>query len=128
MRGSGTFAWGRKGLTLGFTARYVSSYGVYGSPGAPVASTVYTGMQGGDTVSSQTYYDIFGSYFFGRSGATSKQNRFTRAMLKNVSLRAGIRDIFDTAPPYDAYRGPYYYSNYGSPRMREYWISVRKDF
>lgn len=128
MRGSGTFAWGRKGLTLGFTTRYVSSYGVYGSPGAPVASTVYTGMQGSNTVSSQTYYDIFGSYFFGRSGKSAEQGRFTKSALKKLSLRAGIRDIFDTAPPYDAYRGPYYYSNYGSPRMREYWVSLRKDF
>ncbi len=128
LRGSGTFAWGRKGLTLGWTIRYISSYNVYGAPGAPIESATYVTMQGSNTVSSQTYHDIFGSYYFGRGGSAVKRNRITAAVLKNVSLRAGIRDIFDTAPPLDVFRGPYYYSNYGSPRMREYWISVRKDF
>ncbi len=127
-RGSATFAWGRKGLTLGWTSRYISSYNVYGSPGAPISSTTYTTMQGSDTVPGQLYHDIFGSYFFGRAKKKSGQNKFVRSLLAGLSVKAGIRDVFNEAPPFDAFRGPYYYSNYGSARMREYWITVRKDF
>lgn len=127
-RGSGTFAWGRQGLTLGWTSRYISSYGVYGAPGAPVESATYTTMQGSEHVPGQLYHDIFGSYFFGRGAQKPGQSKVVRSLLKGLSLKAGIRDIFNTAPPYDAFRGPYYYSNYGSARMREYWITVGKDF
>jgi len=127
-RGSATFAWGRKGLTLGWTSRYISAYNVYGSPGAPITSPTYTTMQGGDTVPGQLYHDIFGSYFFQRRSSKASRNLGVRSLLTGLSIKAGIRDIFDKAPPYDAFRGPYYYSNYGSPRMREYWITVRKDF
>ena len=127
-RGSATFAWGRKGLTLGWTSRYISPYNVYGSPGAPITSATYTTMQGGNSVPGQLYHDIFGSYFFQRRSAKTGQNKAVRSLLTGLSIKAGIRDLFDKAPPYDAFRGPYYYSNYGSPRMREYWITVRKDF
>ena len=127
-RGSATFAWGRKGLTLGWTSRYISSYNVYGSAGAPISSTTYTTMQGSDTVPGQLYHDIFGSYFFGRGKKKPGQSKVVHSLLTGLSLKAGIRDVFDKAPPFDAFRGPYYYSNYGSARMREYWITVRKDF
>ena len=127
-RGSATFAWGRRGLTLGWTSRYISSYGVFGSPGSPIPSTTFTTMQGSNTVPGQLYHDIFGSYFFGRGAQKSGQSKVVRSLLKGLSLKAGIRDVFDKAPPFDSFRGPYYYSNYGSPRMREYWITVRKDF
>jgi iron complex outermembrane recepter protein len=128
-KASGTFAWGKRGLTLGWTTRYISSYGVYGAPGSPAPSTIYTGGQGSDTVDSQLYHDIFGSYVFGRGGkTTAAQNRFARMLLKGVTLKAGIRNVLDEPPPLDAFRSPYFYSNYGNPRGREYWISVRKDF
>jgi hypothetical protein len=128
-KASGTFAWGRKGLTLGWTMRYISSYGVYGSAGAPVLSTVYTQAQGSETVPSQLYHDIFGSYVFGRTGrSATERNRFNRIFMEGVTLKAGIRDLFDQAPPIDAFRSPYFYSNFGSPRMREYWISLTKQF
>lgn len=128
-KASGTFAWGRKGLTLGWTLRYISSYGVFGAPGSPAPSTIYTEGQGSDTVDSQLYHDVFGSFVFGRSGQkAAARNRFTRALLKGVTLKAGIRNLLNEPPPLDAFRSPYFYSNYGSPRMCEYWISVRKDF
>jgi iron complex outermembrane recepter protein len=127
-RGSATFAWGSKGLTLGWTSRYISSYNMYGSPGAPIESATFTTMQGSDSVSGQLYHDIFGSYFFGRGPRKADQSQFVRSMLKGLSVKLGVRNVFNQAPPYDAFRGPYYYSNYGSARMAEYWITVRKDF
>jgi hypothetical protein len=75
------------------------------------------------------YHDIFGSYVFGRRGTkTADRSRFDRIFLQGVTLKAGVRDVFDTAPPLDAFRSPYFYSNFGSPRMREYWISLTKQF
>ncbi len=129
IKASGTFAWGKKGLTLGWTTRHIGSYGVYGAPGSPAPSPIYTTGQGSDRVDSQLYHDIFGSYVFGRSGnKTADSRRFDRIFLKGVTLKAGVRDVFDTAPPLDAFRSPYFYSNFGSPRMREYWISLTKQF
>ncbi|HQY06498.1 MAG TPA: hypothetical protein PLQ52_10580, partial [Lacunisphaera sp.] len=98
-------------------------------PGAPVLSTIYTQGQGSDRVASQLYHDIFGSYVFGRNSRKSAdRNRLTQVLLKGVTLKAGVRDLFDKAPPLDAFRSPYFYSNFGSPRMREYWISLTKQF
>lgn len=127
-RGSSTFAWGKKGLTLGWTMRYISSYGVHGSAGAPTSIPAHAIAQGSDKVESQLYHDIFGSYVFGRGKTAPGQSRFVRALLKGVTLRAGIRNVLDEAPPIDVFRSPYFYSNFGSPKMREYWISMRKDF
>ena len=136
LKSSGTFAWGKKGLTLGWTSRFISSYGVFDSPGSPYYSnpTVppanrISNAQGGYSVESQLYHDIFGSYAFGRQGSgPGRQSRISRALLKGLTLKAGVRNLLDSAPPFDAYNNPYFYSYYGSPNLREYWISVRKDF
>jgi iron complex outermembrane receptor protein len=132
-RGNSTFAWGKNGLTLGWTVRFIGSYGVYAAPGSPYYSTpavalntLYTNAQGGNTVASQIYHDIFGSYVFGKSG--KEGSRLSKALLQGVTLKAGIRDLFNTPPPLDVFNSPYFYSYYGSAAMCQYWVTLSKDF
>jgi iron complex outermembrane receptor protein len=136
VKSSGTFAWGRKGLTLGWSSRYISSYGVFDAPGSPYYSgpgVAFTDRisksQGGHRVDSQLYHDVFGSYVFGkRPRGGGALGRAADVLFRGVTLKAGIRNVLNTAPPFDAYNNPYFYSYYGGARLREYWISVRKDF
>jgi outer membrane receptor protein involved in Fe transport len=62
------------------------------------------------------------SYTFGAKHAI--------ALLKGLSLQLTVNNVFDTIPPFDAAngRGPFYYSRYGSVRLRDYIIRVKKDF
>jgi len=47
-------------------------------------------------------------------------------ILSNLTVQVGIKNLFNTLPPFDAYYNPYYYSPYGDPRLRDYRISIRK--
>ncbi len=44
------------------------------------------------------------------------------------TIQAGIKNVFNTLPPFDAGFAPYYYSPYGDPRLRDLWVSVKKEF
>ena len=117
--------------TLGWRTVYYHGYNQAGAPGDPVYNgaanptliTTTTLPQGGSTVPEQVYHNVFASYNF-RSTA-----RF-RHMLDNVTVQLGINDLFNTAPPFDAYAGyaPYYYSPFGPHGLRSYILKVRKPF
>jgi hypothetical protein len=124
-KANATLSWEYRQWTLGWTTTYFGSYlQAYGSPGSPYAlqNGPYTGItdaQGGFTIPSQMYHAIFGSYGFGKTPVR---------LLSNVTIQFGIKNLFNTLPPFDAFYNPYYYSPYGDPRLRDYWVSVRKGF
>lgn len=80
--------------------------------------------QGSSTIRSQIYHDIFLSYVFDNGG---HGGRMADALLSNLTVQFGIRNVFNTLPPFDAY-APYYYSSYGDPRLRDFRITVEKRF
>jgi len=119
------FSWEYRGWTLGWSATYYGSYTQSNAPGSPSylqygPNSYYTDAQGGYTIPSQTYHTIFGSYAFGKKSPISP--------LSNLTIQFGIKNLFNTLPPFDAFYSPYYYSPYGDPRLRDYWVSVRKGF
>src|SRR5262249_12411431 len=111
-------------LTLGWTTIYYANYRQAYSPGSPTALQYgpYSGItnaQGGYTIPSQIYHSIFGSYSFVKTPA---------GFLSNLAIQFGVKNLFNTLPPFDAFNQPYFYSTYGDPRLRDYWVSFRLGF
>jgi iron complex outermembrane receptor protein len=130
VKANATLSWEYRHWTLAWATTYVSSYQQFGSPGGPYAIqngpyTYYTAAQGGYTIPSQVYHQVFGRYSVdGQSGSAG----FARKVLSHVTVEFGIKNLFNKLPPFDAFYPPYFYSSYGDPRLRDYWLTVRKAF
>jgi iron complex outermembrane recepter protein len=131
-KGNASLEWSHHGLTLVWTANYVGNYFQgYGSPGSPYASqngplTIYTDAQGGFVIPHQTYHDFVASYSFARNQEHAEA--FSDHLLSGLAIELGIRNVFNTSPPFDASNAPYYYSSFGDPRLRSYRIGLKKSF
>jgi iron complex outermembrane receptor protein len=128
-KGTATIAWDYRHFKIGWTTTYFGSYKQFESPGSPLSiqfgpSTQYTQAQGGFTIPSQIYHDVFGSYTF----EGGSRGRGLGTLLSNVAVQFGVKNLFNKLPPFDAYYQPYFYSPYGDPRLRNYRISIRKAF
>ena len=119
------------------TTTYWNSYKQTGAPGDPayagnpnpVVNTTYLIAQGADHVAGQMYHDIFVTYAFPTAKPGAKSRPFAGRLLENLTLQGGINDLFNTAPPFDANSTSFgWTSPYGDPRLRRYWVSLRKGF
>lgn len=115
-KGNAGLLWKRGGWTLGWSTQYFDSYLVSTNP-VTIAS-----QGGGGRVPSQTYHDAMASYRFGSLAGGAA------ALLADLEVQIGVKNVFDEAPPYDASNASYLYSFLGDPRLRRYYISVRKGF
>ncbi|MBL8269205.1 TonB-dependent receptor [Steroidobacter sp.] len=116
LRANATLGWERGNWSLGWTTLYYGPYDQYDSP-------LYLAAQGGTTVSHQVYHNLFAGYRFADQGRVG--------VLSNTSITLGMRNVFNTLPPFDAYaggRGSAFYSNFGDPRLRAIQMSVGKRF
>ncbi|WP_322965067.1 TonB-dependent receptor [Sphingomonas fuzhouensis] len=103
-RGSGSVQWTKDAISFGWQTRYMSGY--YLLPTHEVISA-----QGSAKVSSQMYHDMNITY-----------------RLPTITIRAGINNVFNRLPPLDATQDPLYYSAYGDPRLRNFYLGVTKSF
>jgi iron complex outermembrane recepter protein len=106
-RGSARLIWELGDLTAGVTTTWYDSYKL------PNVSFVILN-QGSDTIPSQSYTDVFVSYELNTpwSGGSGTQ------------LQAGVNNVFDEEPPIDFGS----YSNFGDPRLANFYISLRQAF
>jgi outer membrane receptor protein involved in Fe transport len=127
-KGNGTLTWEFHRLTLGWTTEFYGSYKQFGAAGDPTASgyTPVVSAQGGERISSSVIHSLFASWAFPRAqpGAAGLA---PRRLLSGMELSIGIKNVFNTLPPFDAFYAPYYILN-GDPRMRDVWVSVKKTF
>jgi iron complex outermembrane receptor protein len=109
---------------------YWSKYKQYGaSTLAPSGGNnkFYVIMQGRDTVPSQNYHDVVVSYSFADQPAGNRE--WFGSLLSGVNVKAGVKNVFDTSPPFDAYYDSnLFLSPYGDLRLRSYWLSLTKSF
>lgn len=123
-RGTGSLAWDRGPWTLGWSVQHYGRYKVLAPPVTP--STAALVRQGGPYVASQTYHNAFAAFRFdGRTGSRSPGARLTAGL----ELQVGVENVFDAVPPYEG-NSPngFTYSTWGSLRLREYRLSLRKLF
>ena len=125
LKANATLSWEYRHLSLAWTTTYYAKYEQSYAPGGPSyaqfgPNPFYTDAQGGYTIPSQMYHDIYASYVV-------EQGR-SDTLLSNLTIQFGIKNVFNKLPPFDAFAGPYFYSPYGDPRLRDYRLGVRKSF
>ncbi|WP_293853451.1 TonB-dependent receptor [Steroidobacter sp.] len=114
-------SWMRGNWKADWMASYFGSYDQFDSGGV----TTYVRSQGSNTVRSQTYHDLAFSYSWPEQRAVAWSGK----ALSGTTVQLGISNVFDKVPPFDAYYGnSLYYSPFGDPRLREYWLSATKHF
>ena len=119
-KGGAGLTWSKRQWTLGWNARYLNSYLVYGAAAYPLGAfdlsqrAYLTQEQGGTRVPSQTYHDVFANY-----QSTSKNPFFSR-----TNVLFGIKNLLNTKPPREGET----YSAYGDPRLASFYITVTKSF
>ena len=104
-RGSGSVQWTKGAVSFGWQTRYMSSYYL-------MTDHSVVPQQGSAKVGSQMYHDI----------------NFTYKLPIRATLRAGVNNLFNTLPPLDASQSPLYYSAYGDPRLRSFYLGISKSF
>jgi outer membrane receptor protein involved in Fe transport len=57
-----------------------------------------------------------------------KYGKIVQSLASGWTVQVGVKNVFNTLPPFDAYYGPYYYSPYGDPRLRDLWVGIKHDF
>lgn len=104
-RGSGSLQWTKDRLSLGWQTRYLSGYYL-------TLDRSVVAAQGSAKVASQMYHDMNISY----------------RLPQKMTVRFGINNIFNKMPPLDVTQAPLYYSAYGDPRLRNFYLGVSKSF
>lgn len=125
----------RRAWSFSWSARYFGGYQIYGSRGSPTdiqgnfngSFTTYVGPQGSSSVESQVYHDLFVSYTCSRKNAVGLGD-FPGRILRSVTVTLGLKNVFNTKPPLDAFYAPYYYSPYGDARLRDLALTIKKAF
>lgn len=114
--------WDFRNWGLGWMTNYYGSYPQYNAGGA----TAYVAAQGGNRIASQDYHNLFASYRF--PGGSAAGGWGSRA-LADVTIQGGIRNVFNTVPPFDAfYSTSYFYSPFGDARLRSFYLTLEKKF
>lgn len=128
-----SLAWEYRRWSFGANSTLYSRYHAYGAAGGPLSLQYsagadysnYVAAQGSEWIPSQHYEDVTLGYRFERFPSTSPLR-----WMNGTSVRVGVKNVFNKVPPFDvspwSYQG--YISTYGSPRLREYWLMVRKVF
>lgn len=103
-KGNSTVMWSNDRLSFGLRTRFFDDY--YLRQDHSIQP-----LQGEARIPSQIYHDIFLSY----------------ELRPDVDVRAGMNNVLDTYPPVDVSTGTYY-SRFGDPRMRNFYIALTKRF
>ncbi len=108
-RGNLGLNWSYGAFRASWDTTYYGSYKQYDIGG----TQLYVAAQGSSKVSSQMYHDLTVGYEFP-----------TR-----TALKLGVKNVFDTLPPFDAYYTSMgYYSPFGDPRLRSFWLQASQSF
>jgi iron complex outermembrane recepter protein len=122
-RANGGITWSLKQWSSGWSARYFDSYSVADRNSAAAATTIAN--QGSAKVSSQVYHDFFASY---RVPPGDRVRTFGTGLFSDMEFRLGITNVFNSSPPFDASNTVSFYSYFGDPRLRSYYVSLKKAF
>jgi iron complex outermembrane receptor protein len=115
--------WERDGWNVGWHSRYFHSY-LVADPSLAFNQSTTIPNQGGDgRVPSQMYHDVVVSY-----RPAPGRSFLGTSVLAKTEFRAGVRNVFNKKPPFDASDTIRYYSPFGDPRLATYHLSVSKQF
>ncbi|MFO1451885.1 MAG: TonB-dependent receptor [Opitutaceae bacterium] len=123
-RAHGTLTWEVRRWVMGWTTTYFDEYKIFAAPLTTATANLIS--QGAPTVGSQTVHDVFVSY---RVPRAEQAARWRDRWLAGTDIQLNIRNVFNTAPEFDATAAS---TQYGSPwidaRMMEFSVSVKRVF
>jgi outer membrane receptor protein involved in Fe transport len=124
-KGNVNLTWDYGRWTVGWSARFASEYNEYVGTTSPTA--VYVTELGGLRVPSQMYHDVFVTYKMPSAKAGAK---WWEKALSRTDIQLGIKDVFNSVPPFDSFfQSTTYYSPVISDmRLRDFMVSVKKSF
>lgn len=134
LKANATLNWERKQWTAAWTARYFGSYTEINAPGDPVqefaGSSLLLALGGNPKIPAQYFHDVFLSYSFGkRIGGEKAWQTLGNRLIGDLKIQVGVNNVFNTLPTLDpAYVTNYYLSPFADRRLREYTITLRKQF
>lgn len=107
--------------SAGWTATYYDGYKVPQAPFTTATTAVLN--NGGPTVASQMYHDVFVRYRFGQASTGLAR------MMNRTELLVGVRNVFNKAPAFDGTSlGNNFFSPFGDARMASYYITLKRSF
>lgn len=112
-RASGSLMWRSTSWNFAWSSSFYDGYSLGEDP-------VALANQGGSRIPSQLYHDVYLGYKVGAG-------RILAAWLANSECGVGVRNVFAEKPPFDA-ASSMFYSTYGDPRVRSYYVAIRKGF
>jgi outer membrane receptor protein involved in Fe transport len=112
-QGNAFLNWDYRQWTLGWNTHYYDSYWV-------LSSHAVVPNLGSAKIPSQTYHDLLARYRF------TQLSSGVGSVLSDLEVQVGIRNALNKRPPIDT--SAQFYSTYGDPRLRSYYITVGKSF
>jgi outer membrane receptor protein involved in Fe transport len=103
-KGNSTVAWTNGTYSFGWRARFFDDYFLRQDHSVQP-------LQADDRVPSQIYHDLFATW----------------AVNDDVDLRVGVNNVLDADPPFDVTLGSFY-SRFGDPRLRNFYVALTKRF
>jgi iron complex outermembrane recepter protein len=118
-RGSMGLTWTRGPMQAGWSMRYIDDYLL-----DTTSAATLLGQGNAGRIDSQVYHDVFASYSF----PAQPGNGRWQGLWSNTQVRVGVKNLFNTEPPFDASNTANYYSGFGDPRLASYYVSVKRRF
>jgi iron complex outermembrane receptor protein len=139
---NGSVGWDFHNWGVNWSAVYTGPTYVLGSPRdpAPTAAFLPTYLLNGDHVPGQVYHDVTVRYRFGTptqrigsgnwKGLWSGGGSRSRSLVAGLEVTVGLKNVFNAWPPFSSNgNNPgFYSSSFGDPRLRVWWMSVKKEF
>lgn len=123
-RGNFTATWSFRQWQLGWTSTYYDSYKVNAAPFTTAVTAVRN--NGGPTVPSQLYHDVFARYRFGQAEKSAAR---WRSLLNRTELLVGVKNVFNKEPAFDGTSlNRFFFSPYGDARLASYYVSFKRGF
>ncbi len=124
LRGNLGVTWSRGPWQAGWSASYYDRYKVSAAPFTTSVTNVLN--NGGPTVPSQIYHDVFARYRF---GAAEPGGAKWRTLLNRTELLVGVKNVFNKAPAFDGTSlSAFFFSPYGDARLASYYLSLKRAF
>jgi hypothetical protein len=142
-KATGTLHWAWDNWVVAWTTVFFDGYNQVGAPGDPGAyasaletgspynlNTLFTSVQGGNRIPSQTYHNLYLGYSFRKHmlDPHSLLGRLGNIFFDGMTVTLNVNNVFNTVPPFDAFNAPFYTSPYGDVQLRNYSVTLRKSF
>lgn len=121
--------WRFQNWQVGWDTDYYHSYLAYAATADTASIAHAIRIQGAERIPRQIYHNLYAGISFGELGSGSVFDR----VLGNTGIAIGVKNVFNKAPPFDAFSFGFpnsngYYSAFGDPRLASYYVTLKHAF